>query len=891
LAAKLFVIDGYSYLYQAYHAIRNMTGPKGEPTNAIYGFISMLLRIREKENPDYLAITFDPKEPSFRHETYKDYKATRKPMPEELASQVPVVFDIVEAYRMPIFCEEGFEADDVIATIIEKVRDQDVEVFVVSRDKDLKQILSPSVRIYGTRDGATYGLPEFREEYGFEPGQLPDFLALAGDSSDNIPGVPGVGKKTATTLIAKFGTVEDIYSRLDEIDKKSVRGKLEKSRDSAELSKTLATVRRDVPVDFSLKKCRLGEPDTETLVRIFQEHGFRKFLSNLLDGTESTHRKPTSYHLVDTLQALKKLAGSLSKQKVISFDTETTSEDPHLAELVGMSFSWKEGEAWYVPVKGPEGAKLLAKENTLELLKPVLESATISKVGHNLKYDMIVLAYEGIEVLGADFDTMITAYLINPAGRGYSLDNLALEFLGRKNIPIEDLIGKGRGQTTMDTVDVKKVSEYACEDADVTLRLRNALEPRLKSMELVELLQEVEMPLVPVLVELEMNGVTIDTDFLREFSEKLGAQIDEVRAKIYELADGEFNIDSPKQLAEVLFERLDLPVLRKTSTGQPATGHEILEELASEHELPAMIVEYRSLAKLKNTYVDALPRLVSPRTGRIHTSFNQTATTTGRLSSSNPNLQNIPVREEIGRRIRRAFVPRGTGRKILTADYSQIELRLLAHYSQDAKLTAAFENDEDIHASVAAEIYGVRLPDVTPEQRGVAKTVNFATVYGQGPHNLSRQLRIPFDRAKEFIESYFEKYPGLRVFIDKTIDDAEKKGYVTTVFNRRRYIPGITSQDSQLRSQARRLAINTVLQGSAADMIKLAMVRIASRLQKEKLDSLMLLQIHDELVFDTGADEATALTKLVREEMARAIPLSIPVKVNVGVGDNWLEAK
>ncbi len=891
MATRLFVIDGYSYLYQAYHAIRSMTGPKGEPTNAIFGFVGMLLRLMEKENPDYIAIALDLKEPSFRHKTFADYKATRKPMPEDLVSQIPVVNDIVEAYRIPVFSKAGFEADDVIATIASKVNGGGVDVFIISRDKDLKQLLKPNIKVYDTKDGKTYGPEDFQEEFGFGPELLPDYLALAGDSSDNIPGVQGVGKKTASSLVSQIGPLEEIYNKLDKVEKKSVKSRLENNREIAELSKKLATVRRDVPIDFRLEDCKVGEPDVETLVKTFQEHGFRKFLSQLLDGAAERKEKPARYYLTDTEKAFDSFMQKLSKQKMISFDTETTSEDPHAAELVGLSFSWREGEAYYIPVKGPEGSKVLDKSRVLEELRPVLTSDEIRKVGHNLKYDVTVLAYEGAEVRGIDFDTMIAAYLLNPSGRGYSLDNLTLEFLGRKNIPIEKVIGKGRGQLTMDAVLPENVSDYACEDADITLRLLNALQPRLEKMELEGLLREVEMPLVPVLSEVERNGVTIDSDFLEDFSGKLGEQLERIQKDIYELAGGEFNIDSPKQLGEVLFERLDLPVKRKTPTGRPATGHEILEELASEHDLPALIVEYRSIAKLKSTYVDALPRMVSPRTGRIHTSFNQTATTTGRLSSSNPNLQNIPVREELGRRIRRAFVPREPGRKILTADYSQIELRLLAHFCKDAKLVEAFNNNEDIHASVAAEIFGTPLADVTPKQRAAAKTVNFATVYGQGPQNLSRQLGIAFGEAKHFIDSYFEKYPGIQDFVNATMEDAEEKGYVTTVFNRRRYIPGINSDDGQVRSQAKRYAINTVLQGSAADMIKLAMVRIAGKLRNEDMDALMILQIHDELVFDTAAGEVPPLTVLVREEMAGAIPLSVPVTVNIGVGDNWLEAK
>ena len=888
MAKKLFVIDGYSYLYQAFHAIRNMTGPKGEPTNAIFGFINMMLRIMEKEAPDYIAITFDRKEPSFRHKTYEKYKATRKPMPDELRQQVPVVQEIAEAYQIPVFSSAGFEADDIIGTIVENVKDIDVDTYLITRDKDLKQLIGPKVRIYDTKDGSLYGIEEFKEDFGFEPDTLPDYLALMGDSSDNIPGVAGIGKKTASQLVQKFKTIEEIYEQLDNVEKKSVRTKLENNWENAKLSKELAIIRRDAPIDFSMEKVEISEPDTMRLVNIFQEHGFRRFLSNIIDKKKD---KNASYVLVNTTEELNKLASELRMQERISIDTETTSENPHEAELAGISFSWKENEAFYVPVKAPEGVDILDKSEVLGALREVLESPDILKTGHNIKYDIIVLSYEGVEVRGVDFDTMIGAYLLNPTGRGYSLDNLSLEFLGRKNIPIEELIGKGRNQTTIDKIDIERVSEYACEDADVTLRLRVALEPRLVKMELDKLLGEVEAPLIPVLVEMEKNGVTVDTDFLAKFSTELDEKINEIKSKIFDLSESEFNLDSPKQLSELLFGRLGLPSKKKTSTGMPSTSHEVLEELAAEHKIPALIVEYRSLAKLKNTYVDALPRMVSKKTGRIHTSFNQTATATGRLSSSEPNLQNIPIREEMGRRIRRAFVPRDSSRKILTADYSQIELRLLAHYSKDIKLVAAFENDEDIHASVAAEVFGTDIKQVTSKQRSVAKTVNFATIYGQGPLNLSRQLRMPFNEAKSFIESYHAKYPGLREFMDSAVGDAQRNGYVTTIFNRRRYIPGIDSSSSQVQSQARRFAMNTILQGSAADMIKMAMIRIHSRLKDKEMDALMLLQIHDELVFDVESGSSERLAELVMKEMIGAIPLSVPIKVNMGTGSNWLEAK
>lgn len=894
---KFFIVDGYSYLYQAFYAIRGLTGPKGEPTNAIYGFISMILRLLEKEKPDYLAITFDLKEPSFRHKEYKEYKATRKPMPSELISQVEAVREIVDAYHIPVFAKPGYEADDVIGTLVNSLRSEPISIFVITRDKDMKQLLRDRVAIYDTKAGELYQVDDFRKEFGIEPHQLPDYLALAGDSSDNIPGVKGVGEKTAKELIAKYGSLENLLKNLDSIEKESLREKIKENVESAKFSKRLASLITDVPLEFDISECALKEPDRDRLVKIFQEHGFAKFISSVLSapseakGVSAGTEEAVKYSLVKEPKQLEALAALLTRAKEVSVDTESTSEDPFTAELVGISFSVKEGEGYYVPVRAPVGETVLPRKDVVSHLAPILESAKIRKIGQNLKYDATLLRRLGVNLTPIWFDTMVAAYLLDPQGKGYSLDNLALKYLGLKKTPISELIGKGRNQISMDRVPSAKVCNYSCQDADFALRLYHILAPKLKERNLESLFTDVEMPLVNVLIDMEYAGVSIDTDVLAELSRLVGERASKVEKEIYKLAGREFNIDSPKQLSTVLFEELELPRGRKTTTGQLATDHAVLNELALAHPLPAKIIEYRTLTKLKSTYLDALPKMVSPFDGRVHTSFNQTGTATGRLSSSDPNLQNIPIKEEIGRQIRRAFITRSKEYKILASDYSQIELRLLAHFSQDPELIAAFNRGEDIHSSVASNLYRVKSKDVTPTQRRHAKAVNFGIVYGLTSHGLSVELGISHEDAKNYIDTYFQKYKGVAAFIEKVISRAREDGYVTTVLNRIRYIPGMRSDDKQQRALAERLAVNTVLQGSAADMIKIAMLRIHRALKERGSKFALILQIHDELVFEIFEKDLKEEKEIIVAAMENAMPLSVPVRVNLEIGDNWLEAK
>jgi DNA polymerase-1 len=897
LSQRFFIIDGYSYLYQAFYAIKALTGPKGEPTNAIYGFISMILRLLDKEKPDYLAITFDLKEPSFRHKEFKEYKATRKPMPSELISQVGVVREIVDAYRIPTFTKAGYEADDVIGTLVHSLRKEPVSIFIITRDKDAKQLLRERVAIYDTKAGELYQADDFRKEFGFEPHQLPDYMALAGDSSDNIPGVKGVGEKTAKELVAKYGSLENLLKNLNSIEKESLREKLKENIESAELSKHLASLVTDVPLDFDISKCAMKEPDRDKLVTIFQEHGFAKFISSVLsapassEGVSAITEEAVKYSLVTERKQLEALAALLGRAKEVSVDTETTSEDQFTAELVGISFSVKEGEAFYVPVRAPVGETVIPREEVITHLAPILQSEKIRKIGQNLKYDSIILRRVGVNLSPIWFDTMVAAYLLDPEGKGYSLDNLALKYLGLKKTSIAELIGKGKNQISMDRVSAKRVCDYSCQDADYALRLYYILAPKLKETKLESLFRDVEMPLVSVLTDMEFAGVSIDTRILKDISREVGQKAAAIEKEIYKLVGHEFNIDSPKQLSAVLFEELELPRGKKTTTGQSATDHTVLDELARSHPLPAKVIEYRTLTKLKSTYLDAFPQMVSTFDGRVHTSFNQTGTATGRLSSSDPNLQNIPIKEDIGRQIRRAFITRSKDYKILTCDYSQIELRLLAHFSRDPELIAAFNRGEDIHSSVAAALYRVKIKDVTPTQRRHAKAVNFGIVYGLSPHGLSVGLGISHEEAKEYIDTYFQKYKGVTAFIEKVISRAREDGCVTTVLNRIRYIPGISSDDKQRRALAERLAVNTVLQGSAADMIKIAMIRIHRAFKERESKSALILQIHDELVFEIFEKDLKEEREIIVSAMENAIPLSVPVRVNLEIGDNWLEAK
>jgi len=885
---KLFLIDGNSYCYRAFYAIRELRNSKGKPTNAVYGFILMLKKLLEKEKPAYLAVAFDMKGPTFRHEQFEDYKSHRKPMPDDLASQMGLIKETIAAYNIPVFEKQGFEADDILATIAKKVSGQGIDVYIVTGDKDMLQIVDKNIMVYSTsKDGLIYDSEKVKERFsGLEPSNITDFIALAGDASDNIPGVRGIGEKTAIELIKEFGGLDNIYKNLDKIKSEPRKKMLSEQEESARMSRELATVDLDVDMEIDIPLMRIKEPDAAKLLDIFKELEFKNFAKEIASCNSDVHRD-ACYKTISSLEDLKKIILEMKKEPEFVLDTETTSERPMEAKLVGISFCWKEGEAYYAALRSTPSAKGMDLEAAIKELKGVLEDEKIKKIGQNIKYDKLVLSNYGVEIKGISHDTMIASYLLNPSRMSHGLDDLAFEFLDHKMTPIEELLGTGKKRITMDAVDVEKVSMYSCADSDVTLRLKNIFEKELLKKELESLFRDIELPLVDVLGDMEKNGIKIDVDFLKEASSDMEKELSTLIREIYKIAGEEFNINSPKQLSKILFEKLGLPVVKKTKTGV-STDVEVLESLASLHPLPKELLRYRELSKLKSTYVDALPELINKKTERLHTSFNQAVTATGRLSSSNPNLQNIPVKTEEGRKIRKAFI----GEKnnlIMSADYSQIELRILAHLSKDPELIAAFENDRDVHSHTASLVFGVDEKEVTPEMRANAKTVNFGIIYGISAFGLGKGLGINPGVAQQFIDSYFERYPAVRVYMEDKIEETRSTGYVTTLFNRRRYIPEINTGGMRERQQAERIAINTPVQGSAADLIKIAMINIHRSMKEKKLKSLMTLQVHDELVFEVPKSELEEMKELVKEKMEGAVKLLVPVKVSVKYGKNWME--
>jgi DNA polymerase-1 len=745
------------------------------------------------------------------------------------------------------------------------------------------------VRVYSThQEGIVYDTNRVRERFKVEPERIPDIMSLMGDASDNIPGVKGIGEKTAVELIAEFGSLENLLKHSDRIKSEARKKTLRENEALALLSKELAIVDRDVPIELDLGELELKEPDRERLVELFKELEFKSLLKEVAPQDELKSK----YALVADEKAFMALVGTLRDAGEFTFDSETTSEDPVRAELVGISFSFKKGEAWYVGVEAKPGSgdsKKLERDFVLGKLAPIFENAHIKKTGQNIKYEYIVLANYGIHLAGIAFDTMVASYLLNPSKLNHNLEDISLDYLSHKmTTPITDLIGKGKGAITMDKVDVEKVCAYSCEDSDVTYRLKDVLQKEISKKGLDNLFHEVEMPLIEVLATMEISGVSIDVSYLRELSKEMERKLERLTRNIYELAGEEFNINSPKQLSRILFDKLKLPVLKKTKTGV-STDEDVLTKLAPKHKLPEALLEYREFSKLKSTYVDALPTMVNEKTGRLHTSFNQTVTATGRLSSSDPNLQNIPIKTEEGRKIRKAFIPYAKGDRILSADYSQIELRLLAHLSGDRVLAKAFKEGFDIHAYTASLIFGVDEKDVTPEMRGMAKTVNFGIIYGMSPYGLSQNLNIEVDKAKEFIDSYFDRYPDVKSYLEGVVEEARKCGFVTTILGRRRYIPEISSEDVRLKGFAERTAINAPVQGSAADVIKVAMIAIHDELRRRDLKSKMILQVHDELVFNVARGEMAEICKIVKDKMEHIIKLKVPIEAHVEAGENWLE--
>ena len=938
---RLFLLDGMALAYRAYFSFisRPLVNSRGENTSAIYGFVNTLIRILSSDRPEHIAVVFDTKEPTFRHRMYTPYKATREKMPEDMAGQLDTLKEVVRAFNVPGIELPGYEADDIMGTLARSAEGAGIETWLVTPDKDFMQLISPLVRMYkpgkGGDDWEMLDEGAVLGKFGVRPELVIQVLAIIGDKSDNVPGVRGIGEKTAIPLVRRYETLENIYAHLDDIPQKSLRQKLADGREDAYLSRKLVTIDTAAPVGVAVKDLVARPPDTTELGRLFSELEFRALAARMGNGwpasaasavagaaavaAENTRTladittHPHHYVTVKTMKDLRAVVQKLRDRKVIAIDTETTSTDALRAELVGISISCEAGRGWFIPVlDGPErispGAAVpeyaregLDWKNVSKVLAPLLEDPVIGKVGQNIKYDMLVLASHGLPMAGVSFDTMVASYILRPDG-AHNMDALAAEHLGYRTITYDDLTGTGKSRTDIRAVDPEKLSEYAAEDADVTYRLYGVLEAKLRSQEMLSICEEIEFPLIGVLAAMERNGIALDTAYLAELSTELDSTLAGLTETIHTHAGCDFNVNSTQQLSRILFESLGLPVKRKTKTGY-STDVGVLEALRRHHPIVEALLEYRQQQKLKSTYVDALPTLVNPSTGRVHTSYNQTVALTGRLSSSDPNLQNIPIRTELGTKIRRAFVPGKADDLILSADYSQIELRIMAHVSGDRGLTEAFGGGEDIHTTTASKVFGVRPGDVTRDMRRKAKEVNFGIMYGIGPFGLSTRLDISQAEAKEIISTYFDRFPGVKKYISGTIEDARKNGYVKTLLGRRRYFPDINSRNFPVRSNAERQAINMPIQGTAADMIKIAMIRIHDALGgKTGAHSVkrgpgertpvarMLLQVHDELVFEVPRPEVDRLTGLVRSEMEAALPLDVPVIVDVGSGANWLEA-
>jgi DNA polymerase I len=884
---KVFLIDGSSYIYRAFFAIGHLSNSKGFPTQAIYGFTNMLLKILREKEAEYGAIAFDAPGPTFRHEVFGEYKSNRPSMPEDLRVQVPHIKEIVSALRVPVLEKEGYEADDLIATLARKLEREGIETVIVSGDKDLMQLISSRVTMYDPMKDKTFRVPEVKERFGVSPDKVVEVMGLMGDTSDNIPGVPGIGPKIAGQLIEEFGSIEELLKNIDKVKNAKVRASLDRHAEQARLSRELATLDSDAPLDWTLENLKKGEPDRKRLQEIFKEMEFSKLLKDF--SLRPDHRED-DYRLISSRRELEALVQSLRKAGAFALDLESTSMEPMRAEIVGLSFSFQPHQAFYLPVGHTyEGApEQLSREEVLRILRPLLEDSKLKKYGQNIKYDYILLAKSGVFFKGIAGDNMIASYLLNPSKHRHSLEELSREYLDRQIITYEDVAGAGAKAIPFSQVEVEKACRYSCEDADLTLILANLLIPKIEADGFAELFGRVELPLIEVLAVMEMNGVKLDLPLLAVMSGEFEKQMEKISGEVYDLAGGGFNINSPQQLGKILFEKLKLPGGKRTKTGY-STDVDVLTELAEDFPLPARVLEYRSLSKLKSTYVDALPQLVNPATGRVHTSFNQTVTATGRLSSSDPNLQNIPIRSPEGRRIREAFIPE-EGSLILSADYSQIELRILAHLSCDTFLIETFQRGEDIHAATASEIFHVPPAQVTPEMRRLAKVINFGIIYGMSAFGLAKELGIPPSVAQAYIANYFQKYHEVRDYIDKSLEQARERGYVTTLMNRRRYLPDIQNSNRSVRQFAERIAINAPIQGTAADLIKVAMINIHRRFLEEQRKTKLILQIHDELVFEVPRGELEEIKTLVQEEMEGVVKLYIPLKVDIGVGKNWAEA-
>lgn len=904
----VFVIDAYALIYQVFHAYGTveMSSPSGEPVAAVHGFLRDILDVLEKYRPDYLFCAFDRSGDTFRNELYPEYKANREEMPVDLRSQIDKIRRLVTTLAVPVVDCENYEADDVMATLAKVVAERNGLCYLLTSDKDCRQLINPKVKLYNMRKQQVYDENSLLEDWGIRPDQVVDFQSLVGDAVDNVPGVPLIGPKIAAELLNAYKTLEGVYENIDKVTQKKRKENLVNAKADAFLSKQLVRLVDDVPIQIDWETGHTSHFNVREAAEVAKEFGFRALTERLLQlqfSGRPTHyvaaeppkeKFEPAYLTIKSLDELRDLVEKLATQDRFVLDTETTSTSARSAELVGISISFDRDTGYYIPVRAPAGEIQLSLQETLELLRPVFTNVTIEKIGQNLKYDLIVLRNHGLDIGGTLFDTMVADYLIDPGQRNHSVDDLAERYLQHVTIKITELIGTGKNQKRMDEVPIELITNYAAEDAVVPFRLTEILRPLLAQQKLDGLFTNLEMPLIRVLAEMEFNGIRVDTSVLSDLNEVLVKRIADHEKAIYELAGGEFNMDSPKQLAHILFEKLNLPIKKKTKTG-PSTDVEVLNDLAELHELPARMIEYRQDSKLKNTYVDTLPELVNPKTGRVHTSFMQDVAATGRLSSKDPNLQNIPVRTELGRMIRRAFVPGHENWVLLCADYSQIELRVLAHFCEDEVLLDAFVNNQDIHARVAAEVAGVPISEVTSEMRRKAKAINFGIIYGQSPFGLAKALSIPKEEAADFIDRYFKRYPKVDAFMEKVLDDAAKTRQVSTIAGRRRLVDGVRTKakrgDSRIRSMPERIAVNTVVQGSAADLIKMAMIRVYEQLASKNLKSKLLLQIHDELVFEAPPEEVTELRALVIEAMTSVLKLSVPLKVDVKTGKNWGECE
>jgi DNA polymerase-1 len=895
----LYLIDGYALIYRSYFAFAKnpLRTSTGEETGAAYGMATFLVRLLDDRKPDHLAVVLDSRERTARHDRFPDYKATRQKMPDDLRTQIPRVLEVFEAFRVPVIEVPGQEADDVIGTLARQAADRELDTYIVSGDKDFYQLIDEHVMLYNPGRGGMAAVDEevvdlakAPAKFGVGPDRVTDVLGFMGDTSDNIPGVPGVGLKTAQKLVGDWGSMEDVYAHLDVAATPKLRQKLTEHRDAALLSKELVTIRTDVDVELDLEALRIREPDRGKVTELFAALEFMALLRRF-GGREAVPEAEAMYRVVDTPEALSDLVGRLEDAERFAFHVEATNPDPLSAEIVGLAFATDPGRAWYVPVTHAEGRNL-PLATVKAALGPLLEDPDKPKLGQDVKYASIVLGRAGMDLRGIAADVAVAGYVLDPARRQYDLDLLALELLGHRMLARND-VTKPEGRKVplpFAEVRVEVAARCASESADMALRLGSRFLDELEEKGLTELHREVELPLIPVLADLERQGVALDVDFFRRMSERLEGELATLERECTILAQGEFNLNSPQQLAEVLFERLKLPVVKRTKTGY-STDAEVLEALAAEHELPRKLLEYRELAKLKSTYVDAFPAAINPHTGRLHSSFNQTVASSGRLSSSEPNLQNVPIRTPLGREIRKGFIPSEAGWTLLVSDYSQIELRILAHLSGDPNLVEAFRTGQDVHTQTAALVFGIDPAEVTLGLRARAKMVNFGVAYGMGGFGLARRLGIPREEAEAFIKGYFERFQAVKRFQEESVAQARERGYVTTLLGRRRYLPEIHSKNWNIRSFAERVAINSPIQGTAADLIKIAMIRIHARLAGDGIPARMLLTVHDELVFEVREDAAAELGALVRREMEGAIELDVPVEVGIGVGKTWYDAK